>query len=157
MSVLRFIRHIAENQPITLFGNGQQKRDFTYVDDIARGTVAALKPVGFEIINLGSSRATTLDVLVSSIARLLERQPIIHRREAHAADVSATLADVRKAERLLNWRSQVSLDEGLQRTIQWYWQNRDLALTLNMNDDPGRGQHADSASGAEHQSNVSTR
>jgi len=134
MSVLRFIRKIAENEPITLFGNGQQKRDFTYVEDIARGTVAALKPVGFEIINLGSSHATTLDVLVNGIARLLGRQPIIHSREAHAADVSATLADVRKAERLLNWKSQVSLDEGLERTVEWYWKNRDLALTLNMND-----------------------
>src|SRR5262249_35924891 len=104
-----------------------------------------------------SSHATTLDVLVSSIARLLGREPIVHRREAHAADVSATLADVRKAERLLNWKSQVSLDEGLERTIQWYWKNRDLALTLRMNDEPRRGQHADSASGAEHQSNGSTR
>jgi len=138
MSVLRFIRQIAENEPIALFGNGQQKRDFTYVEDTARGTIAALKPVGFEIINLGSSQATTLDMLVSSIARLLGRQPIIHRREAHAADVSATLADVRKAERLLNWKAQVSLDEGLQRTIEWYRKNRDLALTLNMNDEPER-------------------
>jgi len=156
MSVLRFIRQIAESEPITLFGNGQQKRDFTYVDDIARGTVAALKPVGFEIINLGSSRSTSLDVLVSSIARLLGRQPIIHSREAHAADVSATLADVRKAERLLNWKAQVSLDEGLQRTIAWYRKNRDLALTLNMNDEPGKQQHADFASRAEHQSSAST-
>lgn len=134
MSVFRFVRQIAESQPITLFGNGQQKRDFTYVDDIARGTVAALKPLGFEIINLGSSRATSLEVLVNSIASLLGRQPIVHQCEPHAADVSATLADVRKAERILNWKPQVNLDEGLERTIRWYCENRALALGLRMDD-----------------------
>jgi UDP-glucuronate 4-epimerase len=134
MSVFRFIRQIAENRPITLFGNGQQRRDFTYVDDIARGTVAASKPVGFEIINLGSSCATTLTSLIENIARLLGRQPIVHGREAHAADVSATWADVRKAERLLNWKPQVGLHEGLERTVQWYWKNRDLALSLQTDD-----------------------
>jgi nucleoside-diphosphate-sugar epimerase len=134
MSVFRFIRQIAESQPITLFGNGQQKRDFTYIDDIARGTIAALKPVGFEIINLGSSHATTVALLIENLARLLGRLPIVHSREPHAADVSATLADVGKAERILNWKPQVSFDEGLERTIRWYLENRALALSLGIDD-----------------------
>jgi nucleoside-diphosphate-sugar epimerase len=56
MSVFKFIRRIAEGQPIPVYGTGTQERDFTYIDDIARGSIAALKPLGFEVINLGSDR-----------------------------------------------------------------------------------------------------
>ena len=55
MSVFRFIKQIAEGQPITVFSDGQQQPDFTYVDDIARGTIAGIKPLGYEIINLGAT------------------------------------------------------------------------------------------------------
>ncbi len=56
MSIFRFIRRIAEGEPIVVFGDGSQSRDFTFIDDIARGTIAALKPLGYEIINLGGDR-----------------------------------------------------------------------------------------------------
>jgi UDP-glucuronate 4-epimerase len=134
MSVFRFIRRIAEGEPITVFGDGEQQRDFSYVDDIARGTVAAIKPLGHEIINLGGDRPVRLNALIEQIAALVGRQPIIERKPPHPADVPATWADVRKAQRLLGWTPQVSLEEGLRRTVEWYRANRDLALQLKLGD-----------------------
>ncbi|HZZ26626.1 MAG TPA: NAD-dependent epimerase/dehydratase family protein [Pirellulales bacterium] len=132
MSIFRFIRWIAEGVPIALTGDGEQKRDFTYVDDIARGTVAALKPLGFEVINLGGDRLTSMNSAIGQIAKLLGREPIINRRPMHPADVPATWANVDKAKRLLGWTPQISLEEGLRRTVAWYQENRDLAMQLSL-------------------------
>jgi nucleoside-diphosphate-sugar epimerase len=134
MSVFRFIRRIAEGEPITVFSDGRQQRDFSYVDDIARGTIAAIKPLGYEIINLGGDRLTTLNDLIGQISRLLGREPIIQHLPVHPADVPATWANIEKAKRLLGWTPQISLEEGLRRTVDWYQANRDLALKLNLGD-----------------------
>ena len=69
MSAFRFVQWISEDRPVVVYGDGSQSRDFTYVDDIARGTIAALKPLGFEVINLGSDRPV---VLMDAIRKLLE-------------------------------------------------------------------------------------
>ena len=73
MSVFRFVRRIAEGEPIVVFGDGTPERDFTYVDDIARGTVAALRPLGYEVINLGGDRPVRLTEVIEQIAALLGR------------------------------------------------------------------------------------
>ena len=70
MSVFRFIRRIAEGEPIVVFGDGSQSRDFTFVDDIAAGTVAALRPLGYEVINLGGDRVVLLSAIIEQIAEL---------------------------------------------------------------------------------------
>jgi nucleoside-diphosphate-sugar epimerase len=134
MSVFRFMRKIAEGEPITVFGDGTQQRDFSYVDDIARGTVAALKPLGFEVINLGGDRPIRLEYVISKIAELFRRKPIIHYRPAHPADVPATWANVEKAHRLLDWAPEAALEEGLRRTAEWYRANREEILTVDMDE-----------------------
>ncbi len=140
MSVFRFIRRIAEGEPIVLFGDGRQSRDFTYVDDIARGTVAALRPLGYETINLGGDQPSELARVIEKIGELLGRKPQIEHRAAHPADVSATWADIGKARRLLGWSPQVSLEDGLARCVAWYRENRSIALPLDLGDrdDGGR-------------------
>jgi nucleoside-diphosphate-sugar epimerase len=132
MSVFRFMRKIAEGEPITVFSDGTQQRDFSYVDDIARGTVAALTPLGFEVINLGGDRPIRLDYVISQITELFGRKPIINYRPGHPADVPATWANVEKARRLLDWAPEVAIDEGLRRTAEWYRANRDEILKLDM-------------------------
>jgi len=134
MSIFRFIRRIAEGEPIVLFGDGRQSRDFTYVDDIARGTVAALRPLGYEAINLGGDRPIELALVIEKIGELLGRKPQIEYRAAHPADVSATWADIGKARRLLSWSPQVSLEEGLARSVAWYRENRSSILPLELGD-----------------------
>ena len=132
MSIFRFVREIASGRPITVYGDGGQQRDFTYVDDIARGTVAALAPLGYEVINLGGDRSVALNRVIDEISGLVGRAPAIEHRPLHPADVPATWADVRKAARLLDWRPQVSLEEGLSRSVDWYRANRELADSLDL-------------------------
>jgi UDP-glucuronate 4-epimerase len=134
MSIFRFIRRIAEGEPIVVFGDGSQSRDFTYVDDIARGTIAALEPLGYEVINLGGDRPTRLSAMIEQIAELVGRQPRVEYRPAHPADVPATWAEIGKARRLLGWSPQISVEEGLRRSVAWYQENRSTVLPLELGD-----------------------
>ena len=127
MSVFRFTRSIVEDEPLVLYGDGSQERDFTYVDDIARGTLAALVPVGFEVINLGSSRPVSLLRLIELLEGLVGRRARIERRPGHPADVPATWADISKAKRLLGWEPHTPLEAGLQCVVEWYMENREWA------------------------------
>lgn len=134
MSIFRFIRRIAEGEPIVVFGDGSQQRDFTYVDDIARGTIAALRPLGYDVMNLGGDQPARLDAVIDEIATLLDTRPRITHRPAHPADVAATWADIGRAREQLGWTPQVSLQEGLRRTVAWYQENRARVLPLELGD-----------------------
>jgi len=113
---------------------GEQTRDFTYVDDIAHGTVAALRPLGFEVFNLGGNRPVKLMTVIDQIAKLTGRKVRIEHRPAHPADVPATWADIGKAGELLGWVPRVTLEEGLRRCVAWYRDNRDMILPLDLGD-----------------------
>ena len=134
MSVFRFVRRIAEGESIVVFGDGTQERDFTYVDDIARGTIAGRAPLGYEVINLGGDRPVRLSTIIDQIAKLLDREPAIDYQDAHPADVPATWADIGKARELLGWSPQVSVEEGLRRSVEWYRENREAVLPLELGD-----------------------
>ncbi len=127
MSIFRFIRWIAEGEPIQVFGDGLQERDFTYVDDIARGTIAALKPLGYEIINLGGDRPVSLKWIIETIENLLGKKAVWQTEPMHPADVKATWADITKARTLLGWEPQIGIEEGLRRSVEWYLTNREWA------------------------------
>ncbi|MAH26083.1 MAG: nucleotide sugar epimerase [Opitutae bacterium] len=125
MSIFRFIKWIDEGMPIEMFGDGSQSRDFTYVDDIARGTVAAIQDVGYQIINLGGGRnPVSLNTIISKLEELLGKKANIDHKPFHVADLMETWADISKAKSLLGWEPQVSLDEGLEKSVQWYMDNR---------------------------------
>ena len=125
MSPFRFIKWIAEEETIQMFGDGSQSRDFTYVDDIARGTIAAIEDVGYEIINLGGGRnPVSLNTIISKFEELIGKKAKIDYKPFHVADLMETCADISKAKRLLGWEPQVSLDEGLEKSVQWFMDNR---------------------------------
>lgn len=131
MAPFRFIRWIDEGTTIEMFGDGSQARDFTYVDDIARGTILAAKPLGYEVINLGGGqRPTTLMELIAAMEERLGRKAVIDHKPFNKADMMETWADISKAKRLLGWEPEIPLEEGLDRTIGWYRDNRDLARAL---------------------------
>ena len=125
MSIFKFIHRIAEGLPIPVYGDGTQERDFTYIDDIARGSIAALKPLGFEVINLGSDRPVKLNYVINLIEQCLGKKAQIEFQPRHPADVPATWADISRAKELLNWRPLVSIEEGIQNTVAWYLDNRE--------------------------------
>jgi UDP-glucuronate 4-epimerase len=125
MSIFRFIKWIDEGLPIEMFGDGSQSRDFTYVDDIASGTIAAIQDVGYQIINLGGGRnPVSLNTIIFKLEKLIGRKAKIDHKPFHVADLMETWADISKARSLLDWEPQVSLDEGLEKSVQWYMDNR---------------------------------
>lgn len=125
MMTFKFIYRIAEGLPIPVYGDGSQERDFTYIDDIARGSIAALKLLGFEVINLGSDRPVKLNHVIHLIEQCLGKKAQIEFQPRHPADVPATWADISKAKELLGWRPEVNIEEGIQRTVAWYLENRE--------------------------------
>ena len=119
MSPFRFIKWIMEGSLLEIFGDGSQKRDFTYVDDIARGTIKALKPLGYEIINLGGNKPYRLNESIKLMEKYIGKEAKCTHKEFHKADMKATWADIDKAKELLDWQPKVSLEEGIKRTVQW--------------------------------------
>jgi len=131
MMAFRFIQWIDTGRPVIVFGDGAQSRDFTYVDDIARGTVAALRPLSYEVINLGSDRPVVLMDAIHIIEDALGLKAKLDYRPAHAADVRATWANITKARQLLDWEPQVPFAEGIARTVAWYRANRAWASLVS--------------------------
>lgn len=127
MVMFRFVQWIREGRPVHLNGDGEQSRGFTYIDDIARGTIAAIRPVGYEIINLGGHEPITINAMIARLEALLNCKANVIRQPAHKADMLSNLADVSKARRLLDWEPQVSLDEGMRRLVEWYLAEREWA------------------------------
>ena len=124
MAPFRFSEWIRRGQPITLYGDGSQTRDFTFIDDIARGTLAALKPLGYEIINLGGGTPPmAIITMIAQLEETLGATAIINRQPAIAADMQDTAADITKAARLLDWQPTTPPAQGLAATAQWHRQN----------------------------------
>ena len=126
MSPFRFIKWIDEGTPLKLFGDGSQSRDFTYVDDIARGTVLAARPLGYEIINLGGGRTPlSLHEMIRFIETALGKKATVHEQPFQSVDMRDTCADISKARRLLGWQPLIAAEAGIQRTVEWHRANRD--------------------------------
>ena len=99
MSPFKFIKWIMEGSPLEIFGDGNQQRDFTYVDDIARGRIKALKPLGYEIINLGNNHPYILTEYIKLMEKYIGRESEFIYKEFHKADMKATWADISKAKK----------------------------------------------------------
>lgn len=133
MAPLRFVRWIDEGTPITLYGDGSQSRDFTYIDDIAFGTIAALKKVGHEIVNLGGgNNPISISKMIETFENQLGKKAIINSQPFIKADMLHTWADISKAESILDWKPQVSFEEGTQRLVDWYRKEKDWVSQLTL-------------------------
>ena len=131
MSLFRFVQWISEGREVTVFGDGTQQRDFTYVDDVARGVLAALTGApGYEIINLGSDRPIVLNDALHLIEGLLGQRASVRYQDRHPADVDATWADISKARRLLGWQPETDFAAGVGALVDWYRRNRDWARDI---------------------------
>jgi len=125
LAIYSFTRRILAGEPITMFGDGTEARDYTYIDDIVSGVVAAVDwtaraPVGLEAFNLGGNEAVTLTRMIDTIAAALGRTPVIVRAPRQAGDVRVTSADLRKSGRVLGYRPGVAFPEGIRRFVDWY-------------------------------------
>jgi UDP-glucuronate 4-epimerase len=111
---------VLAGERIPFYGDGSTRRDYTYVDDIVAGVVAALdRCAGYEIYNLGESATTSLAELVRLIGELCGREPLLERLPLQPGDVRITFADIAKARARLDYRPGVPVAEGLRRYVEW--------------------------------------
>jgi UDP-glucuronate 4-epimerase len=120
LSIFRFVQWISEGRPVRVTGDGEQSRGFTYIDDIARGVIAALKPVGHEVINLGGHEVITINNLIKLIEDVVGKKAIVEYGPPDLADMRSNWADVTKAGELLGWEPQFSLRAGIEKLVEWY-------------------------------------
>ncbi len=121
MAYYRFTQHIANGQPIQVFNAGRMRRDFTYIDDIVRGTTAAIDlGAKCEIFNLGNNRPVELLDLISLIETHLKKKAIKEMLPMQPGEIEETCADIEKSAALLNFRPAVPLELGIPRFIEWY-------------------------------------
>lgn len=130
MMPFRMVQWIDEERPVAVFGDGKQSRDFTYIDDIARGTIMGLKSLGHEIINLGSDKPIVLMNAIRMVENKVGKDANLEFKPRHIADVTTTWADIGKAERLLGWQPEIDFEQGLSRLIEWYGINKEWASQI---------------------------
>jgi UDP-glucuronate 4-epimerase len=130
LAIFRFVKWIMEGEPIRINGDGNQSRGFTYVDDIARGTIAALQPLGYEIINLGGHEVISINGLVELVEELTGKKANVQYGPPNLADMFMNQANVTKAREMLGWNPQVNLREGIGNLIEWYKAERSWAKDI---------------------------
>ncbi|MEO6323711.1 MAG: NAD-dependent epimerase/dehydratase family protein [Thermoanaerobaculia bacterium] len=131
MSLFRFVQWISEGRPVIVFGDGTQTRDFTYVDDVARGSILALASVGPEPINIGSDRPVSLMELIRLIERLVGKRAAIEYRPTNSVDLPATWAHTGRAREILGWSPATTFEEGVRRLVEWYQENQEWARDID--------------------------
>jgi UDP-glucuronate 4-epimerase len=141
MAIHKFTELLAGGRPVPVYGDGSSRRDYTYVDDIVDGLVAALDLAPrFEILNLGGAETTSLHELVTRLAEELGVEPRIEYLAAQPGDVPITYADVTKAARLLGYSPKVPIREGLRRFVAWYRGSQAAVVpAANLADPAGAG------------------
>lgn len=132
MSIFRFIKKIDNDEPITVYGDGKQKRDFTFIEDIAYATVLCLKLDGYKILNLGNDRPVELIYVINLIEEQLNKRAKIEWKDRHPADIYATWADLTEAKQYIGWSPKISIEEGIKKTVQWYRENRELLKDIKI-------------------------
>ena len=133
MSIFRFTQWVTHDQPIELFGDGEQSRDFTYVDDIARGTIAAMRPLGYETINLGGgNNPLSMNAVIGFIEKTLGKKAAVDHRPFHKADILETYADIDKARKLLDWTPEIAPYDGFARTVAWHREHADWLRDIRL-------------------------
>jgi len=130
LALFRFVQWITEGLPVRVNGDGEQSRGFTYIDDIARGTILALKSVGYEVINLGGHEVITINNLIKLIEEVIGRQADVQYGPPNPADMFTNWADVSKAGELLGWEPQFNMRMGVEKLVEWYNTEREWASKI---------------------------
>ncbi len=125
MSPFIFADKLLKGEELPVFGDGSQSRDFTFVDDIAEGTILASKKLGYEIMNLGGgNNPYTLHQMIELMEKASGKKAKLHLQEKIKADMDVTWADISKAKKLLGWEPKVSFEEGISRLMKWHESHR---------------------------------
>jgi UDP-glucuronate 4-epimerase len=130
LAIHKFVKAILKDEPISMYGDGSTSRDYTFVDDVVQGIIAAIHydKTGFEIINLGNNYSVSLKELIASIGEITGKKAVIEQLPEQPGDVSKTFADITKAKQLLDYNPQTKLKDGLKKFYDWFLQNEELLM-----------------------------
>jgi nucleoside-diphosphate-sugar epimerase len=131
LAMFRFCQWISEERPVIVNGTGEQSRGFTFLDDIVRGTISAVRPLGYEIVNLGGHEVITINDLIKLLERVIGKKARVQFAPPNTADMFSNWADTSKAAQMLDWAPEVTLQEGVDRMVGWYNGERDWASTIS--------------------------
>ena len=120
-AIPKFIMAILHDQPLVIYGDGEQSRDFTYVDNVVKANILTAKSkIAGEVINIACGKSITLNQIVALINKTLGKKAKPSHLSCRPGDIKRSLADITKAQKLLNYKPIIEFEEGLKRTIEWY-------------------------------------
>jgi len=120
MAFNKFVRNLINVKEIMIYGNGEQTRDFTYIDDVVRATILAAENDGVgEVLNIGGGSRISINKVISILEEITGKEAKIKYIEKQRGDVMHTYADVNKAKRLLGWNAKVNIKDGLKKYVEW--------------------------------------
>lgn len=130
LAIHKFVKAILKGDPITMYGDGSSSRDYTFVEDIVQGLLAAVQydKSGFEIMNLGNSYSISLKELIKTIEEVTGKQASIQQLPEQTGDLPKTFADITKAKMLLGYNPQTKLKEGITKFYDWFIENKELLV-----------------------------
>ncbi|MFL5774229.1 MAG: NAD-dependent epimerase/dehydratase family protein, partial [Flavisolibacter sp.] len=130
LAIHKFVQSMLKDEPIAMYGDGSTSRDYTYVDDIVQGLLAAInyEQSPFEIVNLGNSETVSLKDLVRHIEDVTGKKAKIDQLPEQPGDVPRTNADISKAKKLFNYQPQTRLQDGLRNFYDWFIKNREMLI-----------------------------
>ena len=134
MVIFKFIKSILDDQPITVYGNGEQTRDFTYVIDVADALISSAKIKGFDIFNIGGGNAIAVNNLVNIIEDFLGKKAKIKYLKRDPSDIEHSLADINKIKSKLNWIPQYDIKKGVFETGEWFLNNQKFVNSIKLQD-----------------------
>ena len=130
MAYFKFMLNLAQGKPLTVYGDGKQVRDMTYIGDAVAATLSMLELTGYQVINVGGGSPVSLNDVISLICTNMGVIPEIRYTVAAQGDPFATCADTGKAKYLIGWKAMVGIEEGIKRTVEWFLENKEQLLGI---------------------------
>jgi nucleoside-diphosphate-sugar epimerase len=131
MSILRFIHWIINKQEVQVFGNGEQRRSFTYVDDVISALVKVMNHNSSDTFNIGSNNTVSLNRVIEIIEENTNIKSVVVNKERAIKDPDVVKPDLSHIKQTLDWEPTTLIDHGVQETVEWYLENIELLKSLN--------------------------
>ena len=130
MSILRFIHWIINKQEVQVFGDGEQRRSFTYIDDVVSALIKVMNHNSSDTFNIGSNKTVSLNRVIEIIEEKTNIKSIVINQERALKDPDVVKPDLKHIKRVLDWEPTTLIDQGIEKTVEWYKQNLELLKSL---------------------------